>query len=380
MSITSTTGSVSMVGGTEVNLLTATTVLTPSTTKAMVQAFIRFNNNIAGDEGRIRVYETVNGVLSEPLFDGYVEDAQSQVFVTPLLLLSDGWLITVTMNNTRTVSWDIKTDNADVNVATWLGVAPNPLISNRVDATVGAMQSNVMTSGATDSTYVTELQAGLATSSAVAAVQADTDALQVDTAAIIATLATVATAAALSAVATVVTSITGRIPAALDGGRMDSVVNAIAAGVVTTIQTNLATSSSVAAVQADTDALQTAVAALPADVDTTLTASHGSGSWGAGAGPTPADIADAVLEEVVADHSAVSGSLAQVLLIVKGLSNGNTILDQTVYDGSGLLTAARLRVFATGAAVTAGTTPLATFTIAAVNGVSGPSTYKVTQA
>jgi len=51
-----------------------------------------------------------------------------------------------------------------------------------------------------------------------------------------------------------------------------------------------------------------------ADVDTVLAASHGAGSWeGGGAAPTAAAIADAVLEELIADHSSVSGSLADVI-------------------------------------------------------------------
>lgn len=51
-----------------------------------------------------------------------------------------------------------------------------------------------------------------------------------------------------------------------------------------------------------------------ANVDTTLSGTHGLGSWeGGAAAPTAAAIADAVLEELIADHSSVAGSLADVL-------------------------------------------------------------------
>src|SRR5574337_1282914 len=73
---------------------------------------------------------------------------------------------------------------------------------------------------------VTEIQAGLVIVVVVASVQADTDNIQT------------------------------RLPAALVGGKMDSVAD-VNAGSVTTIQTGLATAVAVAAVQADTDNIQT---------------------------------------------------------------------------------------------------------------------------
>lgn len=51
-----------------------------------------------------------------------------------------------------------------------------------------------------------------------------------------------------------------------------------------------------------------------ADVDTQLSGVHGAGSWeGGGAAPTVSEIADAVLEELIADHTSISGSLADVI-------------------------------------------------------------------
>lgn len=134
---------------------------------------------------------------------------------------------------------------------------PAALVGGRMDSSVGAMAANVITAAAiaTDAigsdeiaaSAVTEIQAGLATSAALATVQADTDDIQT------------------------------RLPASLSGGRMRSQVegmdagtvtaaavatdaidsDAIAASAVTEIQAGLATSAAVATVQADTDDIQT---------------------------------------------------------------------------------------------------------------------------
>lgn len=98
-------------------------------------------------------------------------------------------------------------------VEAWHALHPNPLVVGLVDVNVTAMGSNTITAaavatGAIDADAlatdaVTEIQAGLATSAEVAAVQADTDNIQT------------------------------RLPAALVGGRMDSSVGAMAANTVT---------------------------------------------------------------------------------------------------------------------------------------------------
>jgi hypothetical protein len=90
---------------------------------------------------------------------------------------------------------------------------PAALVGGRMDSSVGAMAAGVLTASAfaadaidanaVAASAVAEIQAGLATSVEIAAVQADTDDIQT------------------------------RLPAALIGGRMDSSVGAMAAGVLT---------------------------------------------------------------------------------------------------------------------------------------------------
>ena len=110
---------------------------------------------------------------------------------------------------------NVQTDTNDIQTR-----LPAALVSGRMDASVGAMAAGVVTAAAVAADAidadalaadaVTEIQSGLATSSAlstlstaVSNVQADTDNIQT------------------------------RLPAALSGGRMDSVVNAMASGVIT---------------------------------------------------------------------------------------------------------------------------------------------------
>lgn len=152
---------------------------------------------------------------------------------------------------------------------------------------------------------VTEIQAGLATSAALATVQADTDDIQ------------------------------ARLPAALVGGRMDSSVGAIAADAITAasiaanaigaselaadavteIQSGLATSAALATVQADTDDIQarlpaalvggrmdSSVGAVAANAITAASIATGAVDADALASDAVAEIADGVWDEAIAGH------------------------------------------------------------------------------
>jgi hypothetical protein len=86
---------------------------------------------------------------------------------------------------------DVETDTADIQSR-----LPAALVSGRIDASVGAMAANTLTASALATDAVTEIQSGLATSAALVTAQADLDDIQT------------------------------RIPAALSGGKMDSVISA----------------------------------------------------------------------------------------------------------------------------------------------------------
>lgn len=119
---------------------------------------------------------------------------------------------------------------------------PAALVSGRMDASVGAMQADTITSAAVAASAVTEIQSGLATATNVSAVGTVVAAVGV----------------AVDAVAVDVDDLQTRVPAALVLGRMDSHVGAmatdtitsgaLAASAVTEVQNNLATAAAVAGV------------------------------------------------------------------------------------------------------------------------------------
>lgn len=200
---------------TEISIMTGSSTLTAQTTQGVVHCVIDFENSIAGDEWDVVMYEArAVGQTQLPIWKAHIRGV-SDPLVLPPTFLCNGWNITLkrTAGSDRTIYWSVRQDVGDVNVSTWLASTPNALSSGRVDASVGAMAANVITSSAiaTDAitstglatSAVTEIQSGLATAAAVAAVQADTDDIQT------------------------------RLPAALVSGRMDASVGAMAANTLT---------------------------------------------------------------------------------------------------------------------------------------------------
>lgn len=137
---------------------------------------------------------------------------------------------------------DVKTDTNSI-----LGRLPNSLVSGRIDASVGAMAVNTITSS------VIALDAITANGIAANAIGASE-------------LATDAVTEIQTNLATTLSDIQSRLPAALAGGRMDANVGAMAANTVTAsavatdavteIQNGLATSAALITLQADTDDIQ----------------------------------------------------------------------------------------------------------------------------
>jgi hypothetical protein len=196
------TDSAATIGTTEYSLPAASTTLTAQTTVCKMQAFIDFANMIAGDQYRVRVYETINGGSQLVIDEAVLTGVQPGPYVTPVLFVGNGWNVTVKKlaGTDRSVAWSLRKDNSDANLLTWLGSTPTALSFGRVDATVGSMQANVMTAAAAAADLTTELQSGLATAANVT---------------------------------TSTSTITALLPAALVGGRMDASVGAMAANTMT---------------------------------------------------------------------------------------------------------------------------------------------------
>lgn len=215
---TPTTGSAS-IGATEFSLPANSTTPVAQTTAAELETLLDLSAMVAGDQYRVRVVEVVNGGTAQVLWEAWPTGAQTGLLRIPPIRVNEGWDVRVKLmaGSARTVAWSLKKDVGDVNALT-VGagaIGATQIASAAITAAkfaTDAIDANALAAGA-----VAEIQAGLATSAAVAGVQADTDDLQVRAA-----------------------DIQGRLPAALDGG------GNIKAG-VQTISANAITASSTAA-------------------------------------------------------------------------------------------------------------------------------------
>ncbi len=185
---------------------------------------------------------------------------------------------------------------ADTKAANIQSRIPTALVSGRIDASVGAMAADTVTSSALATSAVTEIQTGLSTSTALATAQ------------------------------TGITSIQSRIPNTLINGRIDASVGAMEANVLTAaataadfsteINTGMATAASITTLTAFVDTEVAAIKAVTDKLDTALvldgsvyqfTANAVELAPTGGSAPTAAAIADAVWDELLSGH-AISGS------------------------------------------------------------------------
>lgn len=211
---------------------------------------------------------------------------------------------TTTLNLSGTTiktATDVETDTANIQTR-----IPAALVSGRIDASVGAMAANVITSSATDGTVISEIQSGLAMATAVSSLASDVQAVfnLIDT--------------EVAAIQADTNDIQTRLPAALVSGRMDSSVGAMSANVITAaataadfateINTGMATATALATVQTDIDDIQ---ARLPAAlVSGRMDASIGAMAANVlTAGATAADFSTEVNTTVLAAIATAQTSL-----------------------------------------------------------------------
>src|SRR3990172_7643260 len=158
--------------------------------------------------GNIRIYKnnsatqrtSVAGITDTEDFDGLTglhhlridlsnnTDAGFYSTITPFQVVVEGMVVDGETMNVVIAHFSIEMIIHNANVTQWLGTAPNVLIANRVDTSVGAMAADVLTNtaiavdaiGASElaADAVAEIQSGLATAAALATVQAGTDDLQ----------------------------------------------------------------------------------------------------------------------------------------------------------------------------------------------------------
>lgn len=86
------------VGASELSIVSGTTSLQTVTDDGVYQLWIDAGNMAKGDEFRVRIYEKVEatGGTKKVCFTTTLLGVQSEVFVTPTLILMHGWDMTIT--------------------------------------------------------------------------------------------------------------------------------------------------------------------------------------------------------------------------------------------------------------------------------------------
>lgn len=85
------------VGASELSVISGTTTLSTDTTDGVFQLWVDAGNMAKGDEFVVRVYEKVEetGGTKKVVFAATLSNVQSEVFVTPTLILMFGWDCTI---------------------------------------------------------------------------------------------------------------------------------------------------------------------------------------------------------------------------------------------------------------------------------------------
>lgn len=98
------------IGGTEYSLPNASTSLTAQTNTCVLQVFLDLHAMLAGDEFRIRINEKVDGQTQLTVYESYVSGAQGEGWVSPTLVVGDGWDVTVKKiaGTDRALYWSLR--------------------------------------------------------------------------------------------------------------------------------------------------------------------------------------------------------------------------------------------------------------------------------
>lgn len=105
------TSDAATISTTEYSLNADSTTLAADTNDYAVQAYIDFANMAAGDQYEIRVLEKINAGSQLPIYTATVTGVQTEPFVTPSLILGEGWDVTVKKlaGTDRSIAWSIRT-------------------------------------------------------------------------------------------------------------------------------------------------------------------------------------------------------------------------------------------------------------------------------
>lgn len=111
MAITQAYTGTATISTTEYSLVNNSTTLASSTNVGVYQVFIDTVNMVAGDRYEIRIKEKIiSGGTQRTIYLSVLDGAQGSPFVTPTLVLMNGWDVTMirTAGTNRSFSWSIR--------------------------------------------------------------------------------------------------------------------------------------------------------------------------------------------------------------------------------------------------------------------------------
>ena len=111
MAITEAFTGTATINTTEFSLVNGSNTLASNTTAGVYQVFIDTLTMAAGDEYQIFIKEKVtSGGTQRTIWAATLEGTQSTPFVTPTLILMNGWDVTMDLitGTARSISWSIR--------------------------------------------------------------------------------------------------------------------------------------------------------------------------------------------------------------------------------------------------------------------------------
>lgn len=95
---------------TEFSLVNNSTTPAADTTDCMLQVWIDLANMAAGDQYEIKIKEKINGGSQLVGYYAAVEGAQSYPFISPALVVGEGWDVTMKKlaGTDRTINWSLR--------------------------------------------------------------------------------------------------------------------------------------------------------------------------------------------------------------------------------------------------------------------------------
>lgn len=109
MAITITSDSAT-IGSTEYSLPADSTTLAAQTDDCILQVWIDFANMAAGDLYVVKIYEKINAGTALVVYQSSLEGAQGSPFVSPSLIVGEGWDVTVqkSAGTDRSIAWSLR--------------------------------------------------------------------------------------------------------------------------------------------------------------------------------------------------------------------------------------------------------------------------------